>query len=38
MKYHLIEFQGLTTEKGDLNVCSAASTDKGTAKIGYIAV
>lgn len=38
MKYHLIEFEGLTTEKGDLNVCSAASTDKGTAKIGYIAV
>ncbi|AIT09602.1 intracellular growth locus C protein [Candidatus Francisella endociliophora] len=36
MRYHIIEIGGLTTEKGELNVCSAASTDKGVAKIGYI--
>ena len=36
MRYHIVEMYGLTTEKGELNVCSAASTDKGVAKIGYI--
>ena len=36
MRYHIIEIKGLTTEKGELDVCSAASSDKGVAKIGYI--
>lgn len=36
MSYHIIEIEGLTTEKGELDVCSAASSDKGVAKIGYI--
>ena len=36
MRYHIIEVEGLTTEKGELDVCSAASSDKGVAKIGYI--
>ena len=37
MKYHIITINGLTTDKGSLPVCSAASTDKGVSKIGYIA-
>ncbi|MFC4892161.1 type VI secretion system tube protein IglC [Pseudofrancisella aestuarii] len=37
MRYHIISIDGLTTDKGSLPVCSAASTDKGVAKIGYIA-
>ena len=37
MCYHIISIEGLTTSKGSLPVCCAASTDKGVAKIGYIA-
>ncbi|WP_432772856.1 type VI secretion system tube protein IglC [Francisella salimarina] len=37
MRYHIISIDGLTTSQGSLPVCGAASTDKGVAKIGYIA-
>lgn len=37
MRYHIISIDGLTTSQGSLPVCCAASTDKGVAKIGYIA-
>ncbi|MBK2240606.1 intracellular growth locus C protein, partial [Francisella tularensis] len=37
MSYHIISIDGLTTSQGSLPVCCAASTDKGVAKIGYIA-
>ena len=37
MNFHVITLEGVTTSKGQLPVCSAASTDKGLATIGYIA-
>lgn len=36
-RYYIISIDGLTTSQGSLPVCGAASTDKGVAKIGYIA-
>ncbi|MEY8768745.1 type VI secretion system tube protein IglC [Francisella philomiragia] len=36
-KYFIVAMDGLTTSQGSLPVCGAASTDKGVAKIGYIA-